>query len=453
VDSDLALTRLVTGRVSLFRAEIGGTLWLNSAQVTANGPGFAVHSAQLRVGGGLYGESIEVTGGFNLWSARAFSIGMTNARLTGDAGPALRADKLVLDQDLHCSNLMISNGGITLFGAAIGGQFWLNAAEVTNSAGWAINAPMIVVGGGVYARGLVARGGVNLFSGVIGESVELPESTLSSARGPSLRTPGVRVVGSINLDESAHITGDVDLSRSEIKGTLTVSTSVFAHGTTIDLRRATVGTLDMTKLNTAPTELDLRGAIITTIDNDPDSWPARITLDMLTYQALNPVVSASRRLAWLRRGSHGRHPQPYEHLAAHYRELGQDGDARAVLLARHRLRRRSLRPLARLWGYIEDAIVGYSYRPGRALAWLLALTVVVASVFSVAPPRPVQASHPSFQPVAYALDLILPILDLGQDKAFTSVGGSQWIAWASTIAGWLLATAVIAGITCRLVRS
>ena len=55
--------------------------------------------------------------------ARAFSIEVTNARLTCDARPALRGDGLTLDQDLHCSNVMISNGGVRLFGATIGGQF------------------------------------------------------------------------------------------------------------------------------------------------------------------------------------------------------------------------------------------------------------------------------------------------------------------------------------------
>jgi hypothetical protein len=348
---------------------------------------------------------------------------------------------------------MISNGGVRLFGATIGGQFWLNGAEVSNSTGWAINAPMMVLGGGVYARGLVAHGGVNLFSAVVEESVDLPKSALSSARGHSLRAPGMRVSGSITLDESANVAGDVDLSRTEIKDTLTISSAAFADGTTVDLRRANVGTLDMTTLNAPPAELDLRGARITTIDDDSNSWPGRIAFDMLTYQALNPVLSAGHRLAWLRQGGHSHHPQPYEHLAAHYRTLGQDDDARTVLLARHRLRRRSLRPLGRLWGYFEDATVGYGYRPGRALSWLVALTAVVAIVFSLAPPRPVQPSHPSFQPVAYALDLILPILDLGQEKAFIPVGMTQWIAWVSALAGWLLATAVIAAITRRLVRS
>jgi hypothetical protein len=453
VDSDLTLVRLITSRVSLFRVDIGGNLWLNAADVSGAGPGFAVHAAQLRVGGGLYAESIRVTGGLNLWGAQAFTIELTNARLACDAGPALRGDGLAVGHDLHCSSLMISNGGVTLFGATIGGQFWLNNADVRNTTGWAMTAPTITVGGGMYARGLAAHGGVNLFGIVVGESVELPASTLSTPRGLSLRAPGARVGASIILDESASMTGDVDLSRAEIKGTLTFSSAAFAEGTAVDLQRAAIGTLDLTRLNARPAALDLRGARIATIDDDVDSWPERIAFDMLTYQALNPALPASRRLAWLRRGNDSQHPQPYEQLATHYRQLGQDDDARAVLLARHRIRRRNLKPLARLWGYLEDVTVGYGYRPARALGWLLALTAVVAIMFSAAPPRPVQASHPRFQPVAYALDLILPILDLGQEKAFVPIGATQWIAWTSALTGWLLATAVIAGITRRLVRS
>jgi uncharacterized protein YktB (UPF0637 family) len=34
-----------------------------------------------------------------------------------------------------------------------------------------------------------------------------------------------------------------------------------------------------------------------------------------------------------------------------------------VLLAKHRNRRRQLNSPARLWGYLQDAAVGYGYRP------------------------------------------------------------------------------------------
>jgi hypothetical protein len=43
VGSDLTLARLVAGRVSVFRAEIGGNLWLIFAEVSGGVSGFAVN--------------------------------------------------------------------------------------------------------------------------------------------------------------------------------------------------------------------------------------------------------------------------------------------------------------------------------------------------------------------------------------------------------------------------
>jgi hypothetical protein len=410
----------------------------------------------MRVGGGLYAESIHVAGCLNLWGAEAFTIEVTNAHLSFDAGPAFRGDGVSLRQDLNCSNVTVSDGGISLFGATIGGQFWLNDAEVSHRTGWAVNAPMVTVGGGIYGSGLAANGGVNLFAATISESIELPHSTLIPYRHRSLRAPGSHIGGNLILDDALHIAGTIDLSRAEIKGALTISSATFpdTDDTTVDLQRATIGIFDMTGLSVPPAALDLRGAIIDTIDDEPDSWPQRIAFRMLTYRALNPLLPAGRRLVWLGRDDDNYHPQPYEHLAAHYRQQGHDNDERAVLLARHRLRRRNLRPLAQVWGYFEDATTGYGYRPVRALGWLLVLTTVVATVFSITPPRSLQPDSGSpFHPVAYALDLILPILDLGQQSSFIPVGATQWLAWASSLAGWLLATTVIAGITRALTRS
>ncbi|WP_157017469.1 hypothetical protein [Cryptosporangium arvum] len=73
--------------------------------------------------------------------------------------------------------------------------------------------------------------------------------------------------------------------------------------------------------------------------------------------------------------------------------------------------------------------------------------------FHAEPPRALRSDGLDFQPVAYALDLILPILDLGQERAFTPVGPTRWVAWAAVPAGWLLATTVIAGITRRMNRT
>ena len=54
-------------------------------------------------------------------------------------------------------------------------------------------------------------------------------------------------------------------------------------------------------------------------------------------------------------------------------------------------------------------------------------------------------------PALYALDLLLPVINLGQDGAWKPAGAGQWFATALVLLGWVLATTVAAGAT-RLLR-
>ena len=45
----------------------------------------------------------------------------------------------------------------------------------------------------------------------------------------------------------------------------------------------------------------------------------------------------------------------------------------------------------------------------------------------------------------YTLDLLLPVVDLGQKHAFNPGGAEQWLSYALIAAGWLLVTTVAAG--------
>ena len=52
---------------------------------------------------------------------------------------------------------------------------------------------------------------------------------------------------------------------------------------------------------------------------------------------------------------------------------------------------------------------------------------------------------------AYTFDMLIPIGAFGLRSAYASTGPAQWLAYALIAAGWILATAVIAGIT-RTIR-
>ena len=87
------------------------------------------------------------------------------------------------------------------------------------------------------------------------------------------------------------------------------------------------------------------------------------------------------------------------------------------------------------------------------MTWLLALLLVGTVVYGLHHPRPVEPGKaPDFNALIYTLDLLLPIIDFGQEKAFNPHGAYQWLAYLLIAAGWILATTVAAGITRALSR-
>jgi hypothetical protein len=59
--------------------------------------------------------------------------------------------------------------------------------------------------------------------------------------------------------------------------------------------------------------------------------------------------------------------------------------------------------------------------------------------------------RPDWNPSLFALDLLLPVVDLNQASQWQVDGVWQWLAAAMVLLGWVLATTVTAGAT-RLLR-
>jgi hypothetical protein len=197
---------------------------------------------------------------------------------------------------------------------------------------------------------------------------------------------------------------------------------------------------------------DFRYSRFTLIRDDLSCWPGRLRLSGLGYDALDPPLPVARRVEWPRRDADGFLPQSYETLASMYRKHGDDAAARTVLLAREREHRRQLRWYGRAWSLLQDATVGYGYRPLRAGAWPMAFLILGTLVFGLQHPPPLAgAPHPAFNPLIYTLDLLLPIVNFGLRNVYAPQGPQRWLAYALISAGWIFATTIAAGIA-RVLR-
>lgn len=216
---------------------------------------------------------------------------------------------------------------------------------------------------------------------------------------------------------------------------------------------------NLTRLSAARIRLDMRtrpgGRIvlrdITTgsLIDSTRSWPRSGDPDLegLRYGRIAATgrTTARERIDWLTRdislGS-----SSFEQLAAHYPMSGDERAARTVRLARERYLTRRRTVARRIWGWLQDGLFGYGFVPTRALLWLTILVGGGAGWFSRHDLRPVKAhEHPSWDPFLYALDLVVPIVDLGHERAWDPTGANKIVAMTLVISGWLLATAVVAG--------
>ncbi|GAA2069812.1 oxidoreductase [Streptomyces albiaxialis] len=349
---------------------------------------------------------------------------------------------------------------LSLVNAQVSGAVNLNGAEILAPGEWAVSAGGLVAEGGVYAQdGFAAHGELRFMGAQIPGGLHLRDARLEDPgpRGVALALDNA-VAPTLDFSGGFTARGTVRLRGAQVSDSVSFAGAVLdgppggrGHALSAPLLRA--ADLDLAFARPPSGAVDLHGAQVSRLRDDERSWPEVIELDGLVYGALagdeaggrDPVA---RRLAWIGR-SPGYNPQPYEQLASWYRRDGHDDDARRVLLDKQRRRQHTLPPVARLWGYLLDATVGYGYRPWLAGVWLVTLTVLGALVFGAHSPVPVKRGEGApFQPLVYTLDLLVPVGGLGQRTAwYWPQDGPQWLAYALIALGWVLTTAVLAGVT------
>jgi hypothetical protein len=474
VNRNMSCRIAATGEVSMAAADIGGELRMNGASLTNPG-GTALNAGNLTVG-----LDMHCTDGFRAHGEillRSAHIGglliMRGASLTNPDGTALNATSITVDQDVLCEGFA-ATGMIDLFGARIGGhlilaratlagelalpgshiggQLAFDDAELTNAGGTALNAVQITVGQSMLCLNRVAvAGGIEMAGARIGGNLSFAGASLANPDGMALNGHNLAVVQDMLCMDEFTATGEVRLGGAQISGQFLMAGALLANpdGQALVLDAAEMSALLLLPRQPPVGAVSLAHAKVGRFYDDPANWPALFDLQGFTYDTLaSEGVSTRSRLEWLARNRGGYVPQLYDQLVSAYRRAGDERAARTVAIAKQRRRRRAYSPLNWLW----YATVGYGYRTWLASIWLVALLAVGTWVFGNVHMIATTTHPPTFQPFAYTADVTIPIVDLGQKSAWEPPGAAVYWSWALTVAGWVLTTAVVAGLTGILKR-
>jgi hypothetical protein len=435
-------------------------------------------AGSLEVAGGTVAPYVELKGCRFEQDVLLPEARFTTLRLVNCSVPRLEAARVHTEGDLHLPRCRFHNG-VRLTDAHIGTDLLLNQAVVhRDRSGRSIAADGLSVGQDLQAELLESYGELSLRSAKIGVSLSLRGARLSNPHERlALNAPQLTVERSLYLTPagfgSPWQSGTTPargtrVQRFDCRGGVRLDDGRF--GDAIDLQQARfdfnevqelslrrVQTPELRFLGERPQRgrVVLSGARIVNLVDRASAWPGPGNLHMggFTYENLVPQgpFPLAERLDWVTAATAEYNPEPYERLAAVLRGAGEDEDAREVLLAKQRRRRESLPLAGKLWGYAQDLTVAYGYRPGRAAVWMAVLWAAGSVAFAHAAHPAAGTGRPPWNPALYTLDLLLPVIDLGQADQWQLRGGWEWLSVVMILLGWILATSVAAGAT-RLLR-
>ncbi|ONI82240.1 hypothetical protein ALI22I_39595 [Saccharothrix sp. ALI-22-I] len=460
VDGDVQLDRgfRSAGTVRMVNATLGGTLSLSGGGFDAMGEfdseptgfgraletstaeptgyGRALHLDGTQVGGDIIGRQAQVRGQFRMVDFQAKgSLILDGSTLDNPRADAVLGNRSRVGSNFTAREVEVT-GGLELRGVHVGANLDLRGSRITKPGRYrhqAAGKPSLDVGGAVIGRDLICAGGAKEFV--------------------------------------AH--GGVRARRAQIGRMATFAGAVLgdrldAHA--LNLLGMQVQELVVTPVTPPRGDVTLRQVRCTVLDDNENFWNAtgRIDLEEFRYDSLrHPIdlrddAEIDRRLRWLRQAMRRTYrPGPYDQFADMLRASGNDEHAATVSVEKQRLRyravaegRRWLGPLVLLWSWLQRAMVGYGYRPARALAWLV-VTWLLGSIWFATGPELHEINeqdHLPWSPWLFTIDLVVPIVDFGNKNRWQTPGASQWIASGLIVMGWILATTVAAGLTRMLKR-
>jgi hypothetical protein len=506
-DGDMFLSDGFTaaGAVRLSGADLTGQLNCAGAQLTGRDNGGNVLVAdQLKVGGDAFlNDGFTAAGAVRLLGANITGqLNCAGAQLTGhnNDGNALVADQLKVGGSLFLSGGFTAAGAVRLSGGNITGLLTCAGAQLTgrDNDGDALVADGLKAKAVFLIAGFTAAGAVRLPGAEISAQFGCRGAQLTGHDndGDTLFADGLKT-GDVFLDGGFTAAGSILLRSARISGSLYAMPKSLADGKSanaLDARDAQIeGTLRWRPSAQVTGRVSLQGATAGQLedywngDRANAYWPVggHLNLNGFIYNKIGGSTQATveQRLKWIRsqyrtgtenNGSVAFATQPYEQLAAVYQQAGQETQARKVAIARRvDLRTYGNLNWYRMFGnWLLDKTIKYGYQAWRAGVGLAAVFVAFAllSFFAqqhhlMVPVGDIDALHfvpsatqctssyPCFYPAGYAVDTVIPIINVHQSAYWGPNGnaswGHAWVActWIATALGWALATLLVAGYT------
>lgn len=342
------------------------------------------------------------------------------------------------------------------------------------------------VEGTLRLQGMHVGGSVELFGTELAE----PAVADSSSFSLDLRTAqvGRDVVLAAHQERPFSAAGGVTMDGASFGRKVNLAGSVLSsttqHGVALDLSDVRADEFVLTAGSPPDGRMTLRGAHCGDLDDDATVWRATGLIEVEDFQydsftnriAIDDDAAVDRRVRRLRQAMGGYRPAPYDQLASTLRASGNEEHADTVLQRKQQFRYDALasgyRVLGfgvRLWSWLQRSMVGYGYRPVRAVAWLLILLVIGSLWFGLGTDSCVDNSELTvsggrcvvdsdhdgleWNPVLYTADLLIPIVQLGQQSRWHMAGLDMWVSSGMIAMGWILATTVAAGASRALRRT
>lgn len=421
-----------------------------------------LHAIGIQIGGTLYlGHGLMRAPAEGNAEDRRHAVDLRRAKITGE---------------LRCTEGFRAIGACNLSGAHIGGRVSFPRATLRSADGTADQAALIADGAHIdgnlhFKDGLTCQGSIGLVNAHVGGEFTVEQDGHVSGNRCALAAAGLSVSRDVNLD----VAGKVDLSGADIAGDLTLGLARLAAGED-HAAAANLGGLsaDTLTLRGRPSKglLDLSRAKVNLLCDSRQDWAdgGRIVLEGLEYRDITATGARDGkeayryRLTWLEKGTTwareredtyvevGFTPQPYQQLAEVYRSAGKDREARRVLYemySRHaRINSSWSQPLFKVWNRAQDLFVGYGYRPGLALAWVITLAAGATVLFG-------HIGHHRLgvvQEVLMSLGLLLPESAYDQIEPWKAAGTTSHVVAAFLVLCGLLLSATVIAAVARVIK-